>query len=205
MINRGSGNNKLEEVWSTFVDCVILNFLWFVFSLPIVTIGASTAATYYTANKVIRNGDGKLFVQFKKSFIENFKQATVIWLITIVIEGIQIANIYICKLQYMNGITDKKYYWLFMMMAAFFAIWFISASAYLTKFDNPLRLIIKNSILIFTKNFKDTIVIVCIILVGIAAVWIYVRLIIVVPAFVLYFISGNMNNIYEMCIAENGV
>ena len=31
------------------VDCVFLSLLWFVFSIPIVTMGASTSALYYVA------------------------------------------------------------------------------------------------------------------------------------------------------------
>ena len=58
-----------------------LNLLWFVCSLPIVTIGASTTALYYTSLKVVRGEESSLTRQFFHSFRENFKQATVLWLI----------------------------------------------------------------------------------------------------------------------------
>ena len=58
-----------------------LNVLWFICSLPIVTIGASTAALYYVSLKIVRGEEGRVFSSFFHSFRENFRQATVIWLI----------------------------------------------------------------------------------------------------------------------------
>ncbi len=66
----------LKLCWSCY-----LNLLWFICSLPIVTIGASTTALYYASLKLVREEDSSLTRQFFRSFRENFKQATVLWLI----------------------------------------------------------------------------------------------------------------------------
>ena len=66
----------LKLCWSCY-----LNLLWFVCSLPIVTIGASTTALYYASLKLVREEDSSLTRQFFRSFRENFKQATALWLI----------------------------------------------------------------------------------------------------------------------------
>ena len=58
-----------------------LNLLWLICSLPIVTIGASTTALYYASLKIIRDEEGNLAAKFFRSFRENFRQATVLWLI----------------------------------------------------------------------------------------------------------------------------
>ena len=57
------------------------NLLWLVCSLPIFTMGAATTALYYTCLKVIRNEEGHVAAAFFRSFRENFRQATVLWLI----------------------------------------------------------------------------------------------------------------------------
>lgn len=54
-------------------DMVILSFLWCVFSLPVITIGASTAALYHTVIKVIRQDRGYVFQTFISSFKQNLK------------------------------------------------------------------------------------------------------------------------------------
>jgi len=58
-----------------------LNLLWFICCIPIVTIGASTTALYYTSLKIVRGEDHALLRTFFRSFRENFRQATVLWLI----------------------------------------------------------------------------------------------------------------------------
>ena len=58
-----------------------LNLLWLVCSIPVFTVGASTAALYSVTLKIVRDRDGNLTRQFFKAFRENFRQATVLWLI----------------------------------------------------------------------------------------------------------------------------
>lgn len=83
--------NYDNPVWrfiGKFFDVMILNVLWIVCSIPIVTMGASTTAVYYVTLKMVRDQEGATVKSFFKSFKENFKQATIIWLILLVIGGI---------------------------------------------------------------------------------------------------------------------
>ncbi len=61
-------------------DMILLNVLWILCSLPIVTIGASTTALYYCTLKIVRNEDDGDIKMFFRSFKLNFKQATIIWI-----------------------------------------------------------------------------------------------------------------------------
>ena len=61
---------------------VFLNLLWLLCCLPIVTIGASTAAMYRIAMDLVRRReDLSIFGDFIRAFRSNFKQATLVWLI----------------------------------------------------------------------------------------------------------------------------
>ena len=62
-------------------DVMILNVLWVLCSIPVVTMGASTTAVYYVTLKLVRDEDGYTFRSYFRSFKENFKQATAIWLL----------------------------------------------------------------------------------------------------------------------------
>ena len=64
-------------------DLFFLNILTIVFSIPLITIGAATTAAHYTALK-IRREEGHVWSCFWKSFKENLKQSTGIWLIFVV-------------------------------------------------------------------------------------------------------------------------
>ena len=59
-----------------------LNLLWLICSLPIVTVGASTAALYYATIKIVREQEGQsVTALFIKGFKDNLKQATALWLV----------------------------------------------------------------------------------------------------------------------------
>lgn len=58
----------------------IVNLLWMLCCIPIVTVGASTAAQHYSA-KQLMNGDSHVFQNFKIGFKSYWKKSTIIWLI----------------------------------------------------------------------------------------------------------------------------
>ena len=64
-----------------------LFILWVLFSIPIVTIGASTCAFYYTFRKVLLKETGYISRTFLRSFKENFKQGTGMFLLQIVLNA----------------------------------------------------------------------------------------------------------------------
>ena len=77
-------DNKILSIVNVAVDMLILGIFWFVTSIPLVTIGASTTAVYYTVNKCIRNKKSYAYVEYWKAFKSNFKKSTlafIVWLI----------------------------------------------------------------------------------------------------------------------------
>lgn len=61
-------------------DLIILNVLFLICCVPIVTIGASTAALQKTAQDIVHDTDSGIFKTFFRAFRDNFKQATALWL-----------------------------------------------------------------------------------------------------------------------------
>ena len=76
-----SYESKFSQLLLKLCYACYLNLLWFVCSLPIVTIGASTTALYYASLKIVRDEETHVGALFFRSFRQNFKQATVLWLI----------------------------------------------------------------------------------------------------------------------------
>jgi uncharacterized membrane protein YesL len=69
-------------------DIMILNIMFIIFSIPIVTMGASLTAAYYMGFKMVKDEETYITKGFWKSFKENFVQSTILWLIVLVIAGI---------------------------------------------------------------------------------------------------------------------
>ena len=70
---------------SRMADMIILNILMMICCIPIITVGAAYTAMHYVLLKMVRDEEGYLIRGFFKSFIQNFKQATVIWLFMLLV------------------------------------------------------------------------------------------------------------------------
>ena len=79
-----SYDSKFGQLFLKLAYGCCLNVLWLICCLPIVTIGASTTALYYTSFKIAKDEGSYITTMFFRSFKQNFKQATIIWLIMLV-------------------------------------------------------------------------------------------------------------------------
>ena len=72
-------DGKLFLFLNRLADLLLLNILWLITSIPLLTIGASTTALYYVTLKCVRNEENYIVRSFFRSFRQNFRQATIIW------------------------------------------------------------------------------------------------------------------------------
>ena len=76
---RDSEDSLILQAGERVFNIMVLNVLWTVCSLPVLTIGASTAALNYTCIKLRRDeGDGVIRMFFR-SFTQNIRPALIIW------------------------------------------------------------------------------------------------------------------------------
>ena len=80
-----SYDSKFSQIMLKLCYGCYLNLLWFVCSLPVFTIGASTAALYDVTLQIAREEDPPLTSRFFHAFRENFRQATTLWLILLML------------------------------------------------------------------------------------------------------------------------
>ena len=73
-------------------DLIIVNALYLVCCVPIVTIGAATAALHKVAQAIVYDTDNGIFKTFFRAFRENFKQATALWLMILVFAVSMLCN-----------------------------------------------------------------------------------------------------------------
>ena len=76
-------DNPFWKFFSKVCDIIILNAIFIISCIPVITIGASISALYYVCLKMIRKEEPYIWKNFWKAFRQNFKQSTIIWLISI--------------------------------------------------------------------------------------------------------------------------
>jgi len=64
----------------------IINLLWIISCIPVITAGAATMAQHYSINRLI-DGQVTVFANFRKGFKLYWKRATVVWLILAVLSA----------------------------------------------------------------------------------------------------------------------
>lgn len=152
--------NYDNPVWrfiGKFFDIMVLNLLWTVCSIPIVTIGASTTAVYYVMLKLVRDEEGPTVRSFFKSFKENFKQATVIWLVILAAGAVIVFDLYFFLMLRTEATTFR-----FIMISLFCGFALIGSGITLfvfplqSRFYNPVKKTLFNAFFISIRHFLHT-------------------------------------------------
>jgi uncharacterized membrane protein YesL len=148
-------------------DIVLVSFMWLLFTLPVVSAGASTTALFYVTTRRLSEREGYITTDFWTSFKSNFKRATVVWLIYLTVTLLVLANIFIISNPENEGIQMRTF-----MFAAQLVILIITGlmSVYLypllARFDMKLIDIIKSAFFLTFRHFLTTLA--CVVMLGIA-------------------------------------
>ena len=79
-------DNKIMNLFSRIVDLLLLNFLFVITSLPVLTLGASLTALFSVSLKLVRNEESYVSRDYFRAFKKNFCQATVsFWAFSLII------------------------------------------------------------------------------------------------------------------------
>ncbi len=151
-------DSKFYEVVSKIADLIVLNLLFVLFSLPIITMGASTTALYGVTKKMAENREGYIFRNFFQLFKENFKQSTVMWIILLVAAMIPTVDLYIINSLEKTVITTALKG---LMLAAALTVLlvFLYAMALQSTFENTIKNTLKNAFLMGIGYFPWTLLI----------------------------------------------
>lgn len=137
-------------------NLMILNFLAIICCIPIVTGGASITAMYYVTLKMARGEDPYIARNFFKSFKDNFKQATPIWIVLLVAVYALYMDWQIVE-NAMSGTTQTVIRILLLVVIVVVAIVALYVFPVLSRFDNTIKATIKNALLMGIINLPKTV------------------------------------------------
>lgn len=136
----------LNRLW----DLIVLNILFIITSIPLITIGASVSALYTVTIKGVRKEDSYIVRSYLKAFKENFKKATVIWIILLVFWIVLIADILI------YGKNNS----VMVCVGGIFGVFWMLVTMYVlplqARFENSVQNMLLNSFLIAVKYWNYT-------------------------------------------------
>lgn len=146
---------KVAAFLHNVADLMLLNVLTIICSIPIITIGVSYTAMHYVLTKW--DDDKKVARDFFKAWKSNFLQATIIWVICLVVFGFLAYDLYLIKEQLMGTNTTFKY----VMIAITVIVTLASTWTFIlqSRYDDKILRTIKNSLMLGFARLGYTFVI----------------------------------------------
>ena len=129
---------------TTVADLLLLNFLWLVTSLPIVTVGASTAALYRVAMDMHQQKGDRLLKRYFQAWKANWKQATAIWIPSAAVLVLFLAAFR--SFETLDGILGAPVKLVLCFVTLVMILVNAYAYAYLGFFEDKVAVIVKNSL-----------------------------------------------------------
>jgi len=135
--------SPLMQFLGKVADLMIINILAFICSLPVITAGPALTAAHYVCLKMVRKEDSYIVRSYFKSFKENFKQATIIWLIILAIILILVGDYLIITKSDFE--FHKIFTILLIVMSVIVGMITLMIFPLLAKFDNTIFAMFKNA------------------------------------------------------------
>ena len=154
-------DSRIMSFLAKLGDMFILNVLYLVCCIPVITIGAATTALYYNTLKMAENRESYVWREVLRTFKENFKQATIIWMIILVIGAVLVGDFLV-----MGGIGSQALASVTAIVVIVVGVFLILTAVYvfpvLARFDNSVLNIMKYALLMAIRHLPSTVVILAI-------------------------------------------
>jgi uncharacterized membrane protein YesL len=174
-------------------DFFLLNLMWLVACLPVVTIFPSTAAMFGVVRDWVRKKEGSLTRTFVARFRENFGQSLLIGVVWTVFGVALVLDFLVAnQLSYWPGVVMKSVLVLASSVYAFGSVFLFPVMVH---YDTDWKTVIKNSLLLSIGRLPTTVV--CLVFVVVTA-----GLTVVFPFMVIITGSITAYFVYRLCDRE---
>jgi uncharacterized membrane protein YesL len=158
-MNFNISDNVIARGLARFLDFILLNVLFIVCSLPIITIGASTTAMYTVMLKIVKDEEGYIAKGFLQAFKENLKKGTIAWLIILPVNLVIYFNIFLST---ELPILSNVFIVLFIVLGMISMFGCVYIFPLIARYESPLKNTFKNAFLLAIGRLPYTIALVII-------------------------------------------
>lgn len=136
----------LSKVW----DVVLVNILFLICSLPIITIGPSFTAMHHVTLRMTKGNNTGTFKTFFRALKANFKQSFIVWIVSLLTIIVLLTNIEFLKT--VGGSFASFLYYASYILLIFIIVMNLYIHPVIAAFEDNLKTQIRNSVLfLFTK------------------------------------------------------
>jgi uncharacterized membrane protein YesL len=147
-----SADSVLMRGLTRLADVMILNLIFIVTSLPMVTLGASLTALNFTAMRIATGECNSVVEDYFRSFRQNFRQATVISLLLALFAFALAAWYAIIPNLAFGGLVEFALLTAWYILAFNFAVALLFVFPYLANFEGRTHDVLRNARLLSWKH-----------------------------------------------------
>ena len=155
--NLTNPENALMITMNQITDCIFLSLFWFLGCVPVFTAGASCAALYDSVYRRFRLGEQRSWSRFFSSFTRDFKASLLPNVLFVAALWFGIKGL----ISLWNAAAAGTLGWVLFSALTFLAVTALGVLSVLfpllSRFDNPLPLLLKNTVLLALGNLPRTI------------------------------------------------
>ena len=177
-------------------DCICVSILWLLFSLPVITMGASSAALYTTVYKYLRKEEGHLWKTFWTAFREDLRRSTVVWLAALAVMGVLTADVLVFRTMAINGSPLGKIYWVVLVLCCIAVTWTAYLSAYAARFSGSAKDVLRFASLLLVLHPVKALCVFLPLLCGVMLALAVPGLMAIVPAVVCWLDSITLEKVF---------
>lgn len=195
-------DSPLMQGLNKIIDFLFLSVLWFIFCIPLITIGASTSALYYTANKTLRNNRGYVWQQFWHGFKSSFKQSTILWLLLVFALLIFYNDIKITDMLWKDStiaLAAKVFFIFLAVVACAIAVYIFP---YVARFSAPTKAVLKNSLFMMVRHLPWSILALILVAVSLFIEWLIPIFTLFLPGISALILTYILERIFERYMSE---
>lgn len=147
-----SADSALMRSLTRLADIMILNLLFIVTSLPLVTLGASLTALNFTAMRIATGECNSVTADYFRSFRRNFRQATVVALVLLVLIAVLAAWYVVVTNLAFGPLVELLLLAVWYVLAFSLATTTLFVFPYLANFEGRTRDVLRNARLLSWKH-----------------------------------------------------
>jgi uncharacterized membrane protein YesL len=155
----------------------LLNILWLIFSIPIITMGAATSALYYVTLKMVKNEEGYIIKDFWYAFRQNLKQGIMIEFVLLVGGVILLGDIW--YFLHLGNIFGYIFAAIFSIGLTIYVLTLIFIFPLLAKYSNTVFGTLKNAVLLSLTHLPSSIALAVLLIIMLYGFYVSVHLMII--------------------------
>ena len=175
-------NNPIIRFLTAVFDLMALSVLWVVFSLPVFTMGAASAALYSAVYHHVRKGEDYLWNSFWTAFKENFKRSTLAWLVALAILAFLGGDALLLRSLILGGYSFGWFYGITLALLVLALTWTVYLAAYAARFDGTVKEVLRFSFMLFRAHPVKMLCVLALVVGGMALALTLPAMVVFIPA-----------------------